>query len=81
MRKLTTSVDSVLSDLMDIIVIEKYNIHKNKLSITWKYHLFEVVTFEIFVFEGHKYEGIDCSNWRCASGPQKYTFHRNKLYS
>ena len=63
MRKLTTSVDNVLLDLSDIIFIEIDYIHKNKLSITLKYHLFEVVTFEIFDFEGHKYEGVDCFNW------------------
>ena len=54
MRKFTTSVDNVLLDLNDIIFIEIDYIHKNKLSITLKYHLFEVVTFKIFVFEGHK---------------------------
>ena len=60
MRKLTTSVNNVLND---IIFIEIYYIHKTKLSITLKYHLFEVVTFEIFYFEGHKYEEVDCFNW------------------
>ena len=38
MRKLTTSVDNVLLDLNDIIFIEIDYIHKNKLSITLKYH-------------------------------------------
>ena len=64
MRKLTTSVDNVLLDLSDIIIIvEIYHIHKNKLSITSKYHLFEVVTFEILDFDGHKYEGVDQFSW------------------
>ena len=63
MRKLTTSVDSVLLNLSDINFIEIDYINKNKLSITLQYHLFEVVTFEIFDFEGHKYERVDCFNW------------------
>ena len=63
MRKLTISVDNMLLDLNDMIFIEIDYIHKDKLSITLKYHLFDVVTFEIFDFEGHKYEGFDCFNW------------------
>ena len=59
MRKLTFSVDNVLSDLNDIIFIEIDYIHKTKLSITLKYQRFEVVTFEILDFEGHKYEEVD----------------------
>ena len=34
-------------------------IHKSKLSITLKYHSFEVVTFEILDFEGQKCEEVD----------------------
>ena len=40
--------------------IEINYIHKTKLSITLKYHWFEVVTFGILDFcEGHKYEEVD----------------------
>ena len=60
LRKWTTLVDNVLND---IIFIEINYIHKTKLSITLKYHLFEVVTFEIFYFENHKYEEVDSFNW------------------
>ena len=38
MRKLTISVSDVLFDLNNIIFIEIDKNHKNKLSITLKYH-------------------------------------------
>ena len=63
MRKLTISVDNVLLDPNDIIFIGIDYIHKTKLSITLKYQLFKVVTFEIFYFEGHKYDEVHCVNW------------------
>ena len=70
MRKLTISVSDVLLDLNNIIFIEIDYIHKNQLSITLKYHWFEVVTFEILDLEDHKYEEVDYFSWRCALGPQ-----------
>ena len=63
MRKLTTSVDDVLLDVNNIIFIEISYIHKSKLSITLKYHCFEVVTFEILDFEDYKYEEVDYFSW------------------
>ena len=69
-KKLNISVSDVLLDLNNIIFIEIDYIHKNKLSITLKYHWFDVVTFEFLDFEGHKYEEVDYFSWRCALGPQ-----------
>ena len=54
MRKLTNSVDDVLLDFDNMIFIKINYIHKTRLSITLKYHWFEVVNFEILDFEGHK---------------------------
>ena len=59
MKNLTTSVGDVLLDFNNMIVIKINYIHKTKLSITLKYHWFEVVTFKILDFEGHKYEQVD----------------------
>ena len=59
MRKLTFPVVEDISVISNIIVIEIQNIPKIKLSKTLKYHYFEVVTFEILDFEGHKYEEVD----------------------
>ena len=59
MRKLTNLVGDVLLDFNNMIFIKINYIHKTKLSITLKYHWFEVVTFEILDFEGHKYEEVD----------------------
>ena len=42
-----------------MIPIKINYIHKTQLSITLKYHWFEVVTYEILDFEGHKYEEVD----------------------
>ena len=50
-------------DLNNIFFTEINYIHKNKLSITLKYHYFEVVTFEILDLEGHKYEEVDYFSW------------------
>ena len=70
MNKLNISVSDVLLDLNNIIFIKIDYIHKNKLSITLKYHLLEVVTFEFLDFEGLKYEEIDYFSRQCALGPQ-----------
>ena len=70
MRKLTTSVGDDLSVISDIIFIEIKYIHKTKLSETLKYHYFEVVTFEILDFEGHKYEKVDFFSWWRSLGHQ-----------
>ena len=70
MRKLTNLVGDVLLDFSNIIFIQKNYIHKTKLSITFKYHWFEVVTFEILDFEGYMYEKVHFFSWRCALGPQ-----------
>ena len=59
MKKLTNLVGDVLLDFSNMIYIEINYIHKTNLSITLKYHWFEVVTFEILDFEGHKYEEVD----------------------
>ena len=62
MRKLTTLVADELSDLNDITFIEINYIHKIKLSITMKYHYFEVVTSKNLDSEGHKYKEVDYFN-------------------
>ena len=49
----------MLLDFNNMIFIKINYIHKTKLSITLKYHWFEVVTFEILDFESHKYEEVD----------------------
>ena len=59
MRKLTNLVVNALLNFNNMIFIKINYIHKTKLSITLKYHWFEVVTFEILDFEGHKYEEVD----------------------
>ena len=41
-----------------MILIQIHSIHKTELSITLKYHLFEVVTFKILDLKGHRYEII-----------------------
>ena len=63
MRELTTSVGDELSAIIYIIIIEIKYIPETKLSKTSKYHYFEVVTFEILDFEGHKYEEVDFFSW------------------
>ena len=68
------SIGDVLMDLHNINFIGIDYIHKNKLSITLKYHRFKVVTFEILDFEGYMYEKVDYFSWRCALGPQYYNF-------
>ena len=40
-----------------------------KVIVTLKFHLFEVVTFEIFDFEGKKYEEVDHLGLLCLSCP------------
>ena len=70
MRKLTTSVRYVLNALLYINGNESRNIGTSTSSVTLEYHWFEVVTFEILDFEGHKYEEVDYFSWRCALGPQ-----------
>ena len=59
MKNLTASVDDVLLDFNNMIVIKINYIHKTKLRITLKYHWFEVVTFKSLDFEGHKYKEVD----------------------
>ena len=59
MRKLTNLVGDVLLDYNNMIFIKINYIRKTNLSITLKYHWFEVVTFEILDFEGRKYEEVD----------------------
>ena len=54
MRKLIILVGDELSVISNIIVIEIKYIPKTNLRKTLKYHQFEVVTFEILEFEGHK---------------------------
>ena len=71
MRKLTTLVDDELLVFNKIIVIEIMYIPKTKLSKTLKFHYFEVVTFEILDFEGHKYGEFDYFSSLCALGPLK----------
>ena len=46
------------------------NIGMSTVSVTLKYHLFEVVTFDILDFEDQKYEKVDYFSWWCALGPQ-----------
>ena len=70
MRKLNNVVCDVLLDFNNMVFIEINYIHKTKLSITLKYHWFEVVTFEILDFEDHTYEKVDYFSWWCALGPQ-----------
>ena len=57
MMKSTVSVGDMLLQLFHINNLIDY-IHKRKWIIALKYHYFEVVTFEIFEFESHKYEEI-----------------------
>ena len=59
MREWTIYVSDRPLDLNDMILIQIHYIHKTKLSITLKYHLFEVVTFEILDLKGHRYETMD----------------------
>ena len=59
MMNLTNLVDDVLLDFYNMVFIKINYIHRTKLSITLKYHLFEVVTFKILDFEGHKYAKVD----------------------
>ena len=59
MKKLTNLVGYVLLDFSNMVFIKISYIHKTKLSITLKYHWFEVVTFKILDSEGHKYEKVD----------------------
>ena len=70
MRKLTTLVGDELLVISNIIVIEIKYIHETKLSITMKYHWFEVVTFEILDLEGHRFEEVEYFSWRWALGHQ-----------
>ena len=59
MRKLTNLVSDVFLDFSNMIPIKVNYIHKTQLNITLKYHWFEVVTYKILDFEGHKYEEVD----------------------
>ena len=59
MRKFTTLVVNVLLYLDNLIFIEINYIHMSKLSINSKFHLFDVVSFEILDFEGKMYEEVD----------------------
>ena len=59
MREFTTSVGYVLYAFLLINGNKARNNDMSKVSITLKYHQFEVVTSEIFVFKGHKYEEVD----------------------
>ena len=59
MRKITNLVGDVLLHCSNIIFIKINYILKTKLSLTMKYHWFDVVTIEILDFEGHKYEEVD----------------------
>ena len=59
MRKLTSLVSDVFLDFNNMIPIKINYIHETQLSVTLKYHWFEVVTYEILDFEGHKYEEVD----------------------
>ena len=54
MREFTTSVGHVLYAFLLINGNKARNNDMSKVSITSKYHQFEVVTSEIFVFKGHK---------------------------
>ena len=59
MKKLTNLVSDVILHFSSMIFIKINYIYKTKLSITLKYHWFEVVTFEILDLESHKYEEVD----------------------
>ena len=63
MRKLTTSVGDVLLDFSNMVYIKIDYMHETKLNITLKYHWFEVVTFKILDFEGHRYEKDKYFSW------------------
>ena len=54
MMKYTTLVGYVFHALLYIIGNKSRNIDMTKVSITLKFHQFEVVTFEILDFEGIK---------------------------
>ena len=58
-RKLTNLVGDLLLDCSNIIFIKINYIRKTTLSLTMKYHWFDVVTIEILDFESHKYEEVD----------------------
>ena len=59
MRTLTTLVGYVFYAVLWIIGNETRNIDMSTVCVTLKYHKFEVVTYEILDFEGHKYEEVD----------------------
>ena len=63
MRKRTNLVGDVLFYFNNMVFMKIHYIHETKLSITLKYHWFEVVTYEILDFEGHKYEEVDYFSW------------------
>ena len=63
MREFTTSVGYVLYAFLLINGNKVRNIDMSKVSITLKYHQFEVVTSEILEFKGHKYEKIVFFRW------------------
>ena len=41
------------------------NVDMSKVSLTLRYHKFEVVTCEILDFEGQTYEEVDYFSWIC----------------
>ena len=59
MRKLTSTVMYVLYALLYKTVNKIRHIGMSTVSVTLKYHYFEVVTYEILDFEGQTYEEID----------------------
>ena len=59
MREWTIHASDELLDLYDMIFIEIHYIHKKKLSLTLKYHQFEVVTFENLDLENHRFEKVN----------------------
>ena len=63
MRQFTTSVGYVLYAFLLINGNKARNIDMSKVSITLKYHQFEVVTSEIIDFKVPKYKKIDFFSW------------------
>ena len=69
MRKKTSLVDNVLCVLVYIEGNKISDIDMSKVSLTLKYHYFEVVNSEILDCEGQKYEEVDYFSWLCALSP------------
>ena len=65
MRKLITSVGYVVYALLYITGNKTRNIELSNVSLTLKYHQFEVVNSEILDIEGQKYEGEDNFSRSC----------------